>query len=211
MYLLDHKMRLNLAGFYNDYKSIQLTLSSCPQQSGGNAAIPCALPANVGNAHVTGFEAETEYHPIGGLEIDGSVSYLNFKYTSIANAAATGITLDMKTPYTPDWKWSLGVQYEIDMGGWGSLTPRFDVNYQAAEFTNPINDPTWNQIAQYTIANFRILYKAPTGGWSASMEVTNLTNKLYYLTLFDTHLSSGYQNAQPAMPREWMLTVKKVF
>jgi iron complex outermembrane receptor protein len=210
-YLMDRKMRLNLAGFYNDYKSIQLTLSSCPQQSGGNAAIPCALPANVGNAHVTGFEAETEYHPIGGLEIDGSVSYLNFKYTSIANAAATGISLSMKTPYTPDWKWSLGAQYEIDMGGWGSLTPRVDVTYQGAEFTNPINDPTWNQIAQYTIANFRMLYKAPTGGWSASLEVTNLTDKLYYLTLFDTHLSSGYQNAQPAMPREWSLTVKKVF
>lgn len=211
MYLLDRKMRLNLAGFYNDYNNIQLTLASCPQQSGGNAAIPCALPANVGNAHVTGFEAETEMHPISGLEIDASLSYLNFKYTSIANAAATGITLGMTTPYTPDWKWSIGAQYAIDMGAYGSLTPRIDASYQAAEFTNPINDPSWNQIPSYTVANARITYRAPSGGWSAWLSVSNIGNKLYYLTLFDTHTGAGYLNAQPAMPREWSLTVKKTF
>jgi iron complex outermembrane receptor protein len=211
MYLWDHRARLNLAGFYNDYNNIQLTLTSCPAQSGGNAATPCALPANVGNAHVSGFEAETEIHPAGGLEIDGSMSYLNFKYASIANAAATGITLGMSTPYTPAWKWSVGVQYAMDMGRWGSLTPRVDVNYQSSEFTNPINDPLWNQIPAYTVGNARITYRAPTGGWSAWLSVSNITNKLYYLTLFDLHGSAGYVNGQPAMPREWSLTVKKTF
>jgi iron complex outermembrane receptor protein len=210
-YLFDHRMRLNLAGFYNDYKDIQLTLSSCPAQSGGNGAIPCALPANVGNAHVTGVEAETEIHPIGGLEIDGSASYLNFKYTSIANAAATGITLGMTTPYTPEWKWSIGAQYAFDLGSMGSLTPRVDVNYQSSEFTNPINNPDWNQIGAYTVANARITYKAPSGGWQAWLTVSNFTNKLYYLTLFDTHTGAGYLNGAPAMPREWSLTVKKSF
>ncbi len=63
-FLFDRKMRLNLAAFYNQYNNIQLTLDSCPDQSGGNGAIPCALPANVGDAHVSGFEAETEIHPI---------------------------------------------------------------------------------------------------------------------------------------------------
>jgi iron complex outermembrane receptor protein len=211
MYLLDHKMRLNLAGFYNDYKDIQLTLSSCPAQSGGNAAIPCALPANVGNAHVTGFEAEAELHPVGGLAVDASLSYLNFKYTSIANAAATGIKLNMTTPYTPEWKGSLGMQYAFDLGEHGSLTPRIDVAYQSAEYTNPINDPLWNRISDRTVANARITYRAPSGGWSAWLSVSNLFDHLYYLTLFDTHTSAGYVNGQPAMPREWSLTVKKTF
>lgn len=212
MFLWDRKARLNLAGFYNEYNNIQLTLTSCPNESGGNAAIPCALPANVGNAHVSGFEAETEVHPLPGLEIDGSLSYLNFKYTTINNSQGpTGILLGMKTPYTPDWKWSLGAQYTIDMGQYGTLTPRMDVSYQAAEFSNPINDPLWNQIPQYTVGNARITYRAPTGGWSAWLEVTNFTNQLYYLTLFDLHSSAGYTNGQPSMPREWSLTVKKVF
>jgi iron complex outermembrane receptor protein len=205
-------MRLNLAGFYNEYNNIQLTLTSCPNESFGSAAIPCALPANVGNAHVSGFEAETEIHPIAGAEIDGSVSYLNFKYTQINNSQGpTGILLGMTTPYTPTWKWSLGAQYMIDMGGWGSLTPRIDVSYQSSEYTNPINDPAWNEIAGYTVANGRLTYRAPKGGWSAWLEVKNLTNQLYYLTLFDLHSSAGYVNGQPAMPREWSLTVKKTF
>ena len=93
----------------------------------------------------------------------------------------------------------------------GSLTPRIDANYQSAEFTNPINDPLWNQIPAYTVANARITYRAPTGGWSAWLSVSNLTNQFYYLTLFDTHLSAGYRNGQPSMPREWSLTVKKTF
>src|SRR6185312_16962108 len=130
------------------------------------------LPANVGNAHVSGFEAETELHPLPGLEIDGSASYLNFKYTSIANTAATGILPSMTTPYTPEWKWSLGAQYTFDMDKWGTLSPRIDVNYTGAQFTNPINDPVWNQIAQHTVGNARITYKAPSGGWSAWLEVS---------------------------------------
>ena len=212
MYLWDHKAKLNLAGFYNEYNNIQLTLTSCPNESFGSTAIPCALPANVGNAHVTGFEAESEVHPLPGVELDGSVSYLNFKYTTINNSQGpTGILLGMSTPYTPEWKWSLGAQYMIDMGGWGSLTPRVDVNYQSSEFTNPINDPAWNEIAGYTVANARLTYRAPTGGWSAWLEVKNLSNELYYLTLFDLHSSAGYVNGQPAMPREWSLTVKKTF
>ncbi len=211
MFLFDRRMRLNLAGFYNDYNNIQLTLTSCPAQSGGNPAIPCALPANVGSAHVSGFEAETEIHPFGGLEIDGSLSYLDFKYTNILNAAATGITLNMTTPYTPKWKWSLGAQYAFDLNGAGTLTPRIDAAYQSSQFTNPINDPAWNEIAGYTVFNARLTYKAPVGGWSTWLEVTNFTNKLYYLTLFDLHSSAGYVNGQPAMPREWSVSVKKTF
>ena len=211
-YFFDHKMRLNLAGFYNEYNNIQLTLTSCPNESFGSAAIPCALPANVGNAHVAGFEAETELHPVPGLEIDGSASYLNFQYTSINNSQGpTGILLGMTTPYTPAWKWSLGAQYAIDLGGRGSLTPRVDVTYQSSEFTNPINDAAWNEIAGYTVGNFKLTYRPATGGWSAWLGVTNFTNKLYYLTLFDLHSSAGYVNGQPAMPREWSLTVKKTF
>jgi len=38
-----------------------------------------------------------------------------------------------------------------------------------------------------------------------------MTNKLYYLALFDLHASAGYVNARPAMPREWSATIKRNF
>ena len=210
---LDHRARLNLSAFYNNYNNIQLTLTNCPTAPLNGIqypSAPCALPANVGSAHVSGFEAETEIHPVAGLELDGSFSYLDFKYIKI-NDPTTGITLGMTTPYTPKWKWSVGAQYAFDLGDKGSLTPRIDASYQSSEFANPINDPNYNQIAGYTVLNGRITYRAPVGGWSAWLEVTNLTNKLYYLTLFDLHGSAGYVNGQPAMPREWSFTIKKTF
>ena len=204
--LFDHRMRLNLAAFFNDYKDIQLTLLACP-------AAPCAKPFNAGEAHVKGVEAETEIHPVGGLSIDGSVSYLDFQYTSLLPGVSGpgGVQLGMVTPYTPKWKWSVGVQYEIPMNGMGSLTPRVDAAYQAPVFTNAVNAPA-NHISSYTLFNGRLTWRAPKDDWETSLEVTNLTNKYYKLTVFDlSSIGAGFTNAQPGMPREWAVTVKRSF
>ena len=213
MNLLDNHMRLNIAAFYNNYKDIQLTLSTCPTPPLNGVqypAAPCALPANVGSAHVKGAEIETEIHPIDRFEIDASGSWLDFKYTQISDPT-TGITTNMVTPYTPKWKWSVGTQYEAPLGDWGSLTPRLDVSHNASQFTNAINSVDWNRINSYTVLNGTLTWRAKDAGWQTSLAVTNITNKLYYLTLFDTHTSAGYTNGQPAMPREWMVTVKRNF
>ena len=45
-----------------------------------------------------------------------------------------------------------------------------------------------------------------------ALEVTNLFDKYYYLTINDQSTSGlGYTNAQPGRPREWAVTVKKNF
>ncbi len=210
----DRRMRLNLAAFYNNYNDIQLTLASCPTPPLNGIQYPpapCALPSNVGSAHVKGLEAETEIHPVAGLEFDASASYLDFKYTKINDVVDSGITLGMVTPYTPKYKASAGVQYEIPAADKGSVTPRLDVSYQSLIYANPINDKAWNQIDGYTVLNGRVTWRDPKDVWQASLNVTNMTNKLYYLTLFDLHASAGYVNAQPAMPREWSFTVKRNF
>ena len=209
----DHHMRFNTAVFFNRYNDIQLTLSSCPTPPLNGIqypAAPCALPANVGNAHVKGLEVETEIRPVDNFEVDASASWLDFKYQNIIGASSN-ITLDMVTPYTPKWKGSIGAQYEIPIGDQGTITPRLDGSYQSSQFTNAINDPLWNRIDGYTVLNARLTWRNRVGDWQAALNVTNLTDKLYYLTLFDTHTSAGYVNGQPAMPREWSVTLKHTF
>jgi iron complex outermembrane receptor protein len=211
--LLDHRMRFNTAAFFNRYNDIQLTLSNCPTPPLNGIQYPpapCALPANVGSAHVKGLEMETELRITDNFEVDASGSWLDFEYTSITNPT-TGITPDMTTPYTPKWKGSLGAQYEIKIGDKGSITPRLDGSYQSSQFANAINDPLWNEISGYTFLNARITWRNTDATWQAALNVTNVTDKLYYLTLFDTHTSAGYVNGQPAMPREWSITVKHNF
>ena len=204
--LLDHRMRLNVAAFFNDYKNIQLTLLACP-------TAPCAKPFNAGNAHVKGVEVETEIHPVAGLSFDGSASYLDFQYTTLLAGVSGpgGVQLGMTTPYTPKWKWSAGAQYEIPFGRAGSLTPRIDATYQSSVFTNAVNGPA-NAINAYALFNGRLTWRAASGDWQAALEVTNLANKYYKLTVFDlSSIGAGFTNAQPGMPREWAVTIKRTF
>jgi iron complex outermembrane receptor protein len=211
--LFDRVVRFNGAAYYSDYKGIQLTLLSCPQFGGPG---PCALPQNAGNAHIKGFELETTIDPRNGLLIDGSLSYLDFKYTSInpqagGPSAPGGVQIGMVPPYTPKWKWAVGIQYEIDLGGSGSLTPRFDANYQSEFWSNAVNKPS-NHIAGYTLANARMTWRNPDKDLEVAFEVKNLFDKYYLLTSFDlTGAGAGFVSGQPGRPREWAVSVKKSF
>jgi iron complex outermembrane receptor protein len=105
-------------------------------------------------------------------------------------------------------KASLGVQYEAVLGGYGSLTPRVDAAYTPAscgDFLCTADVTT----GSYTLVNSRVTYWSPKREWSLALEVTNLTNKTYYITKTDTHI--GYLAGQIGMPREWALTVRKQF
>jgi iron complex outermembrane receptor protein len=116
------------------------------------------------------------------------------------------------------------------MPGW-SVTPRIDVSHQSDVFTTALNTPLDqdpsrevvavtgtgvpvhhpDRISGYTLANARITWRNHEGDWQAAFEVTNFTDKLYYLTYFDQAGAVGYLGAQPAMGRQWAVTVKKTF
>ncbi len=201
--LFEQHVRLNGALFYNQYNNIILSLSACPGP-------PCAKPVNAGRAHVKGFELETEIHPTEAFLIDGSISYLNFNYTFLA--PSTNITLGMVTPYTPEWKWALGAQYDVSLGSAGKVTARIDGAYQSHIYTQAINNVT-NQIDGYFLANAKVTWVPEDSKWTMSFEIQNLTDKYYFTSIFDSHnfSSGGTISAAPAMPRTWALTVKRTF
>jgi iron complex outermembrane recepter protein len=216
--LFDRMARVNLAAFYSDYRNIQMTLLSCPQFSDPTTTAddngPCAANANAGDGRIQGIELEAALYPVEGLSIDGSLSYLDFKYTAInplAGGAGNpgGPQLDDTTPYTPDWKWSLGVQYEIDLGGSGYLTPRIDAAYEADVYSNPANAP-FELVPARTLANAKLTWKNADEDLEVALEVTNLFDKYYVETAYDAS-SAGFATMQPGRPREWAMSVKKKF
>jgi iron complex outermembrane receptor protein len=200
--LFGRTVRVNASAFYNDYKDIQLTLSACP-------GTPCAQPANAGDADVTGVELETEIHPIDRLQIDASGSFINFKYTRIAQNVS-GVAIDMVAPYTPKLKGSAGIQYELPIGDKGSITPRFDISYQDEIYTNAWNRAT-NRIGGYSVMNARLTWRAPDEKWSSALEVTNLSDKVYYNSLLDLSAAGGSVTGQIGMPRTWAVTLRRNF
>jgi iron complex outermembrane receptor protein len=117
----------------------------------------------------------------------------------------------MVTPFNPKWKWSIGTQYSFGIGDKGTLTPRIDLSHQSTVFSNALNGPL-NRISGYTVGNARLTWRNAKGDWEAAVELSNFTNKLYYLTTFDlTGAGGGAVSGQPAMPREWSVSIRKSF
>ncbi len=154
--LWDRRLRFNLTGFYGKLSNAQIGTSVCPDGS-----TPCAALVNGGNAREWGVEAETSIRPVEGFSIDGSISYINFKYTSLIAGSTTALT-DPRAGL-PEWKWTVGAQYEIPLDTIGSLTPRIDVSYQDKVYTGAkyLGDPQY--IPAYTIANARITWRNENG------------------------------------------------
>ena len=211
---LDRKVRLNVSAFLNNYKDIQIPVSTCP-------GAPCAARFNAGDARVKGFEAELTAFPAPGLAIDASLSYLDFHYIrgSLNPAAAYptnpgGVAAD-DPPATAPWKFNVGAQYKIDLGDAGSLTPRVDVNYQDKQYTGPTviaGTRILNFIPAYTLMNARLTWQNADKDLDVSLEATNVTDKYYLLTIFDLRgAGAGFRKGRPGTPREWAISVKKKF
>ncbi|MBO9575078.1 MAG: TonB-dependent receptor [Sphingobium sp.] len=222
--LFDRRMRLNVVGFFNDFKDAQLTLLSCPQFGGPG---PCALPQNAGNAEQKGVEIELTATPVDGLTIDGSASYLDWKWKCV-NPAVVGQTagacssdasvIGLLTDPLQGWKWAFGIQYKGELGNLGSITPRIDVTRQLALPGNNLRaaagspSQIYGQMPGYTLANARITWANPEEDLSVSLEVTNLFDKYYFINKFDlTGAGAGVISGQPGRPREWAVSVKKKF
>ncbi len=206
--LFDRVLRLNLAAFHNEYKNLQLTLTSCPAFTPGNAPAPCAMTANAGDARIQGLEAESVIRLFDGLTIDGSFSYLDFKYKRL-NAAVSGVPLTNTEPYMSDLKWSLSAQYEIKLGGGSTLTPRIDASHQSKFYAAASNSPA-SMVPAYTLLNANMTWRNANRDLDVTLQVTNLADEYYLLGAFE-NLQAGFATVQPARPREWSLTVSKRF
>jgi len=198
--LLDRSLRLNGAVFFNDYSNIILQLSACPES-------PCLLPANVGAADVKGFELEFSAYPTDSLSIDGGLSYIDFKYTE---TGLSGLTGDEITPYTPEWTYSIGAQYDYELESGATVMARVDGAYQSAIFTDSFNT-IWSRVDGYFLANARIGYTTADEDWNVALEVMNLFDKYYYNSVSDVTGSLGLVTGVPGLPRTWALSVRRNF
>jgi len=213
--LLDRRLRVNLAGFVNDYKNIQLPISDCSLLDGyapGTDPFPCAAIQNAGDGKMYGLEAEVSASPIEGLDMDATLSFIDGEWNKIS-AQVTSIKLaDPIT--TPNWRGSFGIQYKADMGKNGSLTPRLDYAYTGKQtmgrltVTGPLDyNPAFG------ITNARLTWKNEKQDLAISLEVQNLFDKYYYLPLrFQAlYASAGTVYSNVGRPREWALSVRKSF
>jgi iron complex outermembrane receptor protein len=82
---LNHRLRINATGFYNDYRNLQATASVI---SPTNNTLVSAR-SNAPKAHTAGFELETTAQPTNRLTANANASYLLTRYDNFPNAGGT--------------------------------------------------------------------------------------------------------------------------
>jgi iron complex outermembrane receptor protein len=222
----DHRLRLNVDGFYMDYSKRLTGQTQFQCLSGPNAGpppTPVPLSSQCGTnpfvpwpftvatpARVTGFEWELISEPIGGLQINFDGGYNHVK--SLVNTLGQpGYVFPGNLPQ-PEWNISAGVQYAIPMFGYGTLTPRLDAVYTSLQTFGPAASnqaPTpLFEVPGHTILNGQIAY-AFDKKWTATVYGMNLTNKYYLYDVFNGSGTATTGNLAP--PREWLLELTRRF
>ncbi len=201
--LFDKRLQANIAGFYYDYKDIQVTQYTFlgPDIS------------NVGNAKIKGLELELLALPTRGLRLGGSVSYLDAQYgafsiTDLLTGVPTNVDGNQVTK-SPKWSLTGNLEYSFEIGSAGTLALRYDISYKSSFFFSAFNTPGTRQ-GNYAVSNAQITYSPPGNSLKISAYVKNLTNKAVFVQAVQASAllfpSVGYNP-----PRTYGISVIKSF
>ncbi|MFZ5706107.1 MAG: TonB-dependent receptor [Pseudomonadota bacterium] len=201
--LLGRKLRVNGAVFMNDYDNLQITVND---PTLGFAPII----QNAAKARIKGFELEMQARPVGGLQLDAGIGYLDAKYRSVdIRALNAGVTTATKLQNAPKWTLSAGASYTIEVDGVGNFQPRVDWSYRSRVYNDAVNNPLLVQDG-YHLVNASIAYSDADKRWGVTVGVKNLTKEVY--------LGSGYADSFGGVvegvygrPREWFLSARYTF
>jgi len=170
----DHKLRLNFAAFFSQYRDIQITTNTTDAQG-----MFVRLEQNAGDGTIKGFEGEATFAPVRALNLSAAVGYTDFGFSSLLPQSgppgAPAITLDSQLPYTPKLTAAFAASYRVDMGEGGFITPRVDVDYSSGYY---VDIPNTQAIAQgrFALVNARIAYSPRSLKWEAYVASTNVAN-----------------------------------
>ena len=199
---LDHRLRVNLTGFWNNYSDLQI--GAFRPVTGGTGQQ--AFIANSAFERARGVELEATALPIKGLRLNASIGYLDAQYTSFKAALSynfpghvcNGLTgaagsppivqnhADPNTPcylippLSPNLTAKLDASYDIELGEHGMLTPHVAWMTENSYFTNLTNAPQGFQRG-WSEVNADITYVDPTGRWRLSLFGKNLSNTIHLL------------------------------
>jgi iron complex outermembrane receptor protein len=219
----NHKLRVNLTGFYMNYKDFVIQTPDFSTPPG----LPQQIQDNAGDVILKGFEGEVLVAPARGLTLNASLAYTGQHYTrvdplngspllfpnqpatcSLANGKSVADTCNLLgMPRTPAWSYTLGADYRTNLGAdAGSLS--FNLNYAYKSSTVSSNSTSNNlTVPSYGIVNGRITYQAPSG-WSLAVFGTNLLNKEYAVSGATASIQTTWGGLvlYPGRPREWGVT-----
>ncbi len=204
--LFDRRVRINLSGFYYDYKNLQLI----------QTRVEGALTANAAQATVYGIELEGQAKVTRHFSLTYGLSLIKSKYDSYPNATSfvtsptTGVGVGRPVDNsgndlqrTPKATGNIGFDWKIPTEKSGEFGLSGNYAYNDGFFFEPDNQ--YREPA-YSLVNMELRWTAPEEHFTVRAWVKNLLDKQYY-TLIRT--ASGLPPyGSPGSPRTYGATVQ---
>ena len=183
--LLDGALNVALAGFYSDYKDVQIPGSVACTVAG----LPsfCGVINNAGKATLKGVELEASAR-LGQdmlasgdrVMLSGSMGYIDAKYDEyITNIGGppTDVAEFRSVQNTPEWTASGTFSYSTPVGE-GDVYFGTTLSYRSKVNQFEIANPYIDQKG-FALLDANLVYNAPDKRWSIGVHGKNLTNKRY--------------------------------
>ncbi|KHK92655.1 TonB-dependent receptor [Novosphingobium malaysiense] len=213
---LDRKIRFNFAGFYTNYRDLQLAqiyfLGSGASLRQGNTIL------NVASAQIKGFEAELLAAPVHGLTLNGSLAYLSAKYKDFpfqlpdddGDPATPPPVLELagqRLQNAPKWTATVGFMWEFPVGDMnGRIGAQY--NYTSEKLYSSIIDTARASVQPTHIVNANADL-AINESLTLSVWGTNIFDQRYTNSVFDVPGTIGLVNYAP--PRQYGVSAKYTF
>ncbi len=206
--LWDHRVRLNVAGYFSKYENIQRTVLVAGIGGGPNTAV-----LNAANANIKGVELEVTVRPTSSLTVSATGSFIDAGYSRYIDPLTLGDYSGHVFPGVPRWQGSLTAQYEYPLPI-GSLKESLDYDYQSAVNYSPDNNlppsatfpqgtaPHTSQ-GGYGLLNGRLTLDISHTNLQLALWARNLTNKYYYNGGDDFATTIGYSTLFVGPPRTY--------
>ena len=206
MALLDNTLFLNVAGFHNRYKDIQLSVFTSYTLPNGSQSFFGDF-TNAGRGTVNGAEVEYQWLPTEHWSISGNLAWLDAKYDEFMSR---GVNIADTQEFTnaPEFSGALNVEWRTQLVNAGSLSARVGYTYQTGvwpttDLSRAIYQPS------YGLLGAGVIWK-PSQAWTVSLQGSNLTDEEYRTTGYNI-AAYGVLTGFYGPPRQYTLTARYDF
>ncbi len=187
---LDQRLRVNAAGFYYNYRDLQVfNLIAAPSSNG--VALPLTVLTNAPKATIKGAEFEVDAAPLRNLDMSVSLSYVDATLGHFVSDVGSGPQQDLtgkELPNAPRFNLIVQSGYRLPLAGGDSVDLSGTATYRTHVFFESDNNPLVAQNA-YWLLSGRLAYDTADKHWEAAVIGKNLTGQKYLN--FANDLTSG--------------------
>ena len=167
--------RINGAVFYNNIRDMQREVLLTDPTSG-----VVQLVRNTADAEILGFELDGVFFLSPSLVLDASIGYIDADYTDIffdlsGDGVINQTDYELAIPRAADLTWSIGLNHDLPIGSWGTLSSRVSYSYRAEE---AFSDDNRGYIDPQDILNAGLDLRTTDDRWTFSIYGRNLLNSV---------------------------------